>query len=997
MRTQVSPLTIFLRLLLSMFVAGQGLPPPAWASALVQLRVSSPYTGNPSAVTNLQAEPDFSLPEEQGKIRLNWSTPSDAGGKSVFSYLIKYATFSVAELSGDTTTWWNHPLSITATESSIPPNFGRTAKAAPGSTETFVISGLVSGDFYYFGVKVIDRYNRLSDRDAQFRGITTQGRAFATTPPWTPSKVTDLVGASLEIPARVRLTWTMPSFWNESNEVVPGHIKQPGLYCIQYSTALPPTNLDKPNQPNNWTASVRHYISTQNVRTGDLQSYVLTGLTQNTTYYIHIFTRNEWPDKWSSESAPLTLVRPYISLKAVENLFAVAGGSTTEGLGSFVTLSWKNPSDEQFFRGARIVFSTTSYPPSPNESNFIDVEPLVLGDTTDYVHIQLLPRTTHYYSIFAYDINRFYSSATYTSVYTNVDLLAPSEISNITSFISLDRTGDSDKYNINLSWTKPTTPLHRNIDYEGARIYFSTLTPDAVQHTFLAAATGRTFVHEVLTPYTTYFYSFASYDAVGNKQPVSERSSHLVYISEKDVPPSPPVLISSIYSSNREFAEGCKLALRWKAPAEIQVERIVIRAAYDDFPSDISKGEQFLEYFSAPGEESSREFKRLLSLTTHYISIFAVSKYGLASMPVRHSFYTHIPWTDTVAPFKPLDLRIVGRQMTWSPVAFNAELKAIPNPSTPDISDVYFYEIHTSTSIRGGWGILTRLSPTVTSYNLPISDGVRYYKCRALDASGNFADSYVLDSNKNIYALASDKSFVFVPGELFETEKSGKDKFVLSLSRNTSDEKGSIYKSLNVRVDRLHVSTSSLTLENMQGFNLGSSKCKIAFSYEVSDGKLKFGAPSVNVADATNSLGIFYFNGVEWTRLNTVVVDAENSVKSNIRFAGTYHLRYSPTTGEFAFYDVVPKIITPNNDELNDRALFRFSNPKLQSVSLKIFDINSALVKDIGETTKTSDIPGEYIFWDGTDKDNRVVQPGVYLYQLEVDGKVINGTIVVAR
>ncbi len=35
--------------------------------------------------------------------------------------------------------------------------------------------------------------------------------------------------------------------------------------------------------------------------------------------------------------------------------------------------------------------------------------------------------------------------------------------------------------------------------------------------------------------------------------------------------------------------------------------------------------------------------------------------------------------------------------------------------------------------------------------------------------------------------------------------------------------------------------------------------------------------------------------------------------------------------------------------------------------------------------------------WDGTDNNNNLVPKGVYIYQIECDGKVINGAIVVAR
>jgi hypothetical protein len=37
------------------------------------------------------------------------------------------------------------------------------------------------------------------------------------------------------------------------------------------------------------------------------------------------------------------------------------------------------------------------------------------------------------------------------------------------------------------------------------------------------------------------------------------------------------------------------------------------------------------------------------------------------------------------------------------------------------------------------------------------------------------------------------------------------------------------------------------------------------------------------------------------------------------------------------------------------------------------------------------------LYWDGRDSGGIIVPSGVYLYQIEVDNKVLNGTIVVAK
>ena len=69
---------------------------------------------------------------------------------------------------------------------------------------------------------------------------------------------------------------------------------------------------------------------------------------------------------------------------------------------------------------------------------------------------------------------------------------------------------------------------------------------------------------------------------------------------------------------------------------------------------------------------------------------------------------------------------------------------------------------------------------------------------------------------------------------------------------------------------------------------------------------------------------------------------------------------------------------------------FAFENDADNWVSLKIFDMKGRLVHQDSTT-------GTEIYWNGKDKNDDIVSGGVYIYQLECDKKVINGTVVVAK
>jgi len=1001
----------------------------------IDLRVKPLYDSSPQAITSINAQPDFSIPESGGKVRLEWSAPSDSDGRSIFSYIIKYATFSVADLGGNTTAWWNHPNTITSIENNLPPQYGRLSHADPGNTEIISISGLLEGEYYYFGIKVIDRYNRRSDWDIMFaQGGSSQSNTFSTTPPWMPSKITDLIAAALEQKGAVSLNWTVPQFLDELGNPRNGHIKQIGYYCIQYSTSYPPDSLNRPNQPNNWESSTRLFISTKDVHTGDIQNYILTGLSHNATYYIHIFTRNEWPNKWSYASYPVVTVRPYITLKPVENLTISASASTDDNIASYATLSWQAPSDEEFLKGTRITYSTTTYPSSPNDGvGYFDIEPLLQGQTTSYTHIQMLPRTTYYYSVWSYDVNRFYSEARYISVYTADDFTAPPAVANITSSITLDQTGAYDLYHIQLNWEIPTQPLYRTIDYKGVKIYYSSMTANTSAHQYLTYKENgaSTNIHTVLLPYVTYYYSFATYDSVGNEQPATQRALHNVYISEKYVPPSPPTVITYIYSASRDYAEGCNLRLNWKAPSDTHTSKLIARIGYnnDGYPQTITSGDGLGEWDVTPSFEATNIFKRLISLTTNYISLFAVSSYGVPSRPTKLSVYTYIPWTDTVAPLGPRDLRTsrisdTYLRFSWGTVKYDTNYKAISSQETPSIDELYYYEVFASTSIKSDWTLLTRIAPPQTYCDIfkPQSEADKLiFKVRAIDASNNYSDSATSDSEGNIYIInissddPQDIDYVLIPSTLTailkQTDNPDKDKYILTLQRLYSEEKNNIYKAVEFKALNIISETAdSISLNEVTDFSLKDSGAHIAFSYQPlltaaiqqqnANSKSPLVKPLVknlSPQEISKSLGLFYQDGEKWQRINLAGADENGFAIAPLRFSGKYQLRYAPTSGEFVFYDVMPKIITPNNDGKNDRALFRFSNPQSARITLKIYDINSVLIRNIGETTETSDIQGEYIYWDGKDEKGNTVQPGVYIYQIELDGKVINGTIVVAR
>ena len=87
-----------------------------------------------------------------------------------------------------------------------------------------------------------------------------------------------------------------------------------------------------------------------------------------------------------------------------------------------------------------------------------------------------------------------------------------------------------------------------------------------------------------------------------------------------------------------------------------------------------------------------------------------------------------------------------------------------------------------------------------------------------------------------------------------------------------------------------------------------------------------------------------------------------------------------------------PRIFTPNNDNENDIVIFKYKNDDESSIVCWIYDIKGSVVKQ----PDIDPLKNEFT-WDGTNENNDVAPSGIYIYQIEVKGQTINGTIVLAK
>lgn len=107
-----------------------------------------------------------------------------------------------------------------------------------------------------------------------------------------------------------------------------------------------------------------------------------------------------------------------------------------------------------------------------------------------------------------------------------------------------------------------------------------------------------------------------------------------------------------------------------------------------------------------------------------------------------------------------------------------------------------------------------------------------------------------------------------------------------------------------------------------------------------------------------------------------------------------YPVDAATSIGSLTLTAVKARILTPNGDQINDKARFEFDNPEMLAISGTIYDINGARVADL---TPGSADPFEVMLWDGKDSGGTTVPGGIYVYQIDFQGKSATGTVIVSR
>jgi hypothetical protein len=311
------------------------------------------------------------------------------------------------------------------------------------------------------------------------------------------------------------------------------------------------------------------------------------------------------------------------------------------------------------------------------------------------------------------------------------------------------------------------------------------------------------------------------------------------------------------------------------------------------------------------------------------------------------------------------------------------------------------YRIYQSDNVltpRSGWALVATVGSETWTTTSTVTD-TNYYCWTAVDANGLESDySQIMDDTDalNHFYMGSDNvTRARLTQQAANVLLAAQNVYNADISVNPeevdSEETGRVVKSYKMTMTR---DDNGLEVTNIE-FN--PPVFFVTLHYTVQSGQIMQGAPArapvLAASEAATGLSLFWHNGVEWVKVNGSINTTDQTMSVGTSHAGRYQLRIAARTQNITVTRVYPRIITPNGDGWNDKVIFQFDNPQLLKLSGKIFDIQGAFVANCVPGPD----PDATLSWDGKDGGGRVVPGGIYLYQVDLQGNTLTGTVVVAR
>jgi hypothetical protein len=311
----------------------------------------------PAAVSNLSISTTT-----QTSATLTWTAPGDDNNTgTATSYDIRYSTSVITEGN------WASATQVV----------GEPTPLVAGSAQNMSVSGLTPNTTYFFAIKTSDEVPNIS-AISNIPSANTQPTPDTTAPAAVSNlSVTSRTGTSISV------SWTAPGDDNNTGTAT--------SYDIRYSTSV--------ITEGNWASATQVVGEPTPLVAGSAQSFTVTGLSNQTTYFIALKTSDEVPNISALSNVVSTSTLDIVAPSAISNL---AISTTTQ---TSATLTWTAPGDDNNTGTATsydIRYSTTTI----TEANWAtrtqvsgEPIPLIAGSSQSFTVTGLSQNTTYFFAI----------------------------------------------------------------------------------------------------------------------------------------------------------------------------------------------------------------------------------------------------------------------------------------------------------------------------------------------------------------------------------------------------------------------------------------------------------------------------------------------------------------------------------------------------------------------------------------------------------------------
>ncbi|MFA5857814.1 MAG: FG-GAP-like repeat-containing protein [Elusimicrobiota bacterium] len=880
----------------------------------------------PAAITSLAAVPAYQKGVSTlGTVSLEWTNTGEngyIGNLNSAKYKIYFSTSS-------------SPLTSSYLSASM--------NIAAGTNLLHNLTGLIIGGTYYFSVTLIDSIGQESATDAV---ATCYANGFFDDTP--PAAVTDLVVANRDGGAgSIMLNWT-----NTGDNGYTGNLDD-SKYRITYSSFTQAG-----------TEIFMSYITDR--LAGSRDGHQVIGLIPGVSYYFYI----NLIDKNGMVSANSNIVYDYASgyhdvtpPAAVTDLNAVQGYQ--EGS---IDLIWTSVGDDGFSGDISMGFFRITYSKYPDTTGVgitksIPYGPILPGYQYRQLITSLQAGVTYYLKLVTIDDVGLVSDTAATSAFAALSAtqapkpVLPSQIYGV---------GTS---TCQISWQWNNDGQY----YEGVRIH-AVSGGNPVIATITA---GTTFWIENISGYSGFVRTFEFYNTDYSTTSVSVYGYPLAPI---------PVNVQLVTKT------AGTVTLLWDGIAEkyaVLYSTISETAGPWNFGADWNTN-VFNRSYTVSGLKSN---------TTYWLRVAAyngsqvLSQHSSPIQVLTDKFVGPAPVLTTISPVKGANTGTIALIVTGSNLSQDIAV-SLSGPlaaTAPRVSQEFISvnSIRATFNLQGlTTGLYTvevvdpeqrkaTLADAFTVYYVPVVNTTLETTVRA---PADNMTSVVIPQN------AFDSSNVFVrfnPNPVLQPETVQP---VDVVSANTIVDSISSFKRLtgSTREVAIYRSSDNVLIQTFV------TPVTLSIPYEDinNDGVIDSMAISRMASVSSvyaNNLKMYRLVSAQWQEVAGANVDTLNKVvRANVYNSGVYVLIAKSVTGDVNRVNVGRNVFVPSAAQ-SCKIYFTVKNSD-SYVNVKIFDISGNLVDELVPKTKASDLSTNSVDWDGYDRNNAVVSPGVYIAVLNVSG-----------